>query len=722
MPQSSAEVRLYVGIPRATGRSFHAMPTFRQPKRADIFATPYKGLAEQVARRFRKAKVKLTLGGEPTYVPSKPDGAEWNFTAVGPTKLAYAYRLAGTLIERFLPGGVTIYSPGKTYPGEVNPRWVVNVLFNRDGTPIDPLASASHGAATAGSEGRFKLEKSRFLALQTAIARKLRIPATGWLPARDPRPGARFSAVLPLDHSGKKWITDRWKLPNGARTLPLIDAEGPAGLRLPLNLLAPEALRRALTLEVRDDGLHVFLPPLLQPPFKELLAVIIRQLAVQKVERYLFEGYVPGDDDQAWMRVGLTADPGVLEINVPACASWLDYHRWLVMLETAGSVCDLRSWKQNAQGDPGGTGGGNHVLFGGPSLDENPFFHRPAWIASLLRYFQAHPCLSYLFTGSYVGASSQAPRPDESSRDLYDLDLAYRYLAELPAGDHRYMIGETLRHLHTDISGNTHRSEASFDKFWNVGGPANGTSGLIEFRAVESLPHAAWMSLVTLLWQAIALHTLETPVPGPLVAHGTKLHDQYFLPNPLWEDLRLVLAELRTAGLDFSEEAFREIWQWRFTLMLSAPAGDSILEVRRACEGWPLLCETPSEGGSTSRFVDTSIERLELAVDASFEKSHALYVNGRPLPLLPLGGGRVGAGLRYRRTALFPSLHPGIKPHLPLEIVVATRETPSRQEAYVLKGDERQFTPANELMYPLDPDRPCAKANLSLLTCDLRLG
>lgn len=698
------------------------MSISRPPKRADLFATPYKGLADGITRRFRKAKVKLTLGGEPTYVPSQPDGAEWNFAAVGPTKLTYAYRLAGTLIERFLPGGITVYSPGKLYPGEVNPRWVVNVLSNRDGTPIDALASASDGAATAGTEGRFKLDKNRFLSLQAAITRKLKIPATGWLPARDPHPDARFCAVLPLDHNGKKWITDRWKLPGGARTLPLINAEGPAGLRLPLNLLAPEALRRALTLELRDDGLHVFLPPLLQPPFKQLLAVIIQQLAALKVHRYLFEGYLPTDEDQSWVRVGLTADPGVLEINVPACDTWLDYHRWLVMLETAGSVCDLRSWKQNAQGDPGGSGGGNHVLFGGPSLDENPFFQRPAWIASLLRYFQAHPCLSYLFTGSYVGASSQAPRPDESSRDLYDLDLAYRYLAELPPGDHRYMIGETLRHLHTDSSGNTHRSEASFDKFWNVGGPANGTSGLIEFRAVESLPHAAWMSLVTLLWQAIALHTLEKPVPGPLAAHGNKLHDQYFLPTPLWEDLCLVLADLRANGIDFPEEALREIWQWRFTLMLSAPIGGSTLEVRRACEGWPLLCETPTEGGSTSRFVDTSIERLELTVDASAGETYALYVNGRPLPLLALGGGRVGAGVRYRRTALFPSLHPGIKPHLPLEITLVKRGVSEEKEVYTLKESERQFTPSAEAIYPLDEARPCAKSDPGLLTCDLRLG
>ncbi len=133
--------------------------------------------------------------------------------------------------------------------------------------------------------------------------------------------------------------------------------------------------------------------------------------------------------------------------------------------------------------------------------------------------------------------------------------MAYQYLAELPPGDHRYIIGETLRHLHIDIAGNTHRSEASFDKFWNVGSlAANGTSGLIEFRAIESMPRAAWMSLVALFWQAIALYSLEKPTPGPLIAFGPSLHDRYFLPTALWEDLRLILADLRGAGIVFPEE------------------------------------------------------------------------------------------------------------------------------------------------------------------------
>ena len=704
------------------------MSISRSPEDAALFATPLQPLAEKVGDLLRRHDVRLTLGGEPTLVPLKPEGTEWNFVAVGPTKLDYAYKLAAAIIARFLPGAVTVFSPGKCYPGEINPRWVVNILANRDGTPVRPPTSD-------GKPIRARATRAVLTAFQSALSEALGLPEDTWLTAVDPHRKGSRGAVLPLDHDGTAWQTQKWKLPTGrGRKLILLNAEGPAGLRLPLSELPADAMRRALTLEWREDeALHLFLPPLLQAPFIELLDKIMYRLAVLNVTKYYFEGYLPQDEGNRWVRVGLTADPGVLEVNIPPCETWQEYHRWLLILEETGRACGLRSWKENAQGDAAGTGGGNHLLFGGPSLDENPFFARPAWVASLLRFFQAHPSLAYLFTGVYVGASSQAPRPDESSRDLYDLDLAYEHLAALPEGDHRWVIGETLRHMHTDITGNTHRSEISFDKFWNVGGPAGATAGLVEFRAIESLPHAAWMSLVALLWQAIAAHTLAHPSPRALTDHGTALHDRYFLPTPLWEDLRAVLDELRRGGLDFPLDGFRSIWRWRFPLMLSADFGqDGTLEVRRGCEGWPLLSETPSEGGTTSRFVDTSIERLEFAAPTEFAARHRLFVNGRELRLTAFDGpgsaagdgALLGCGLRYRRTALYPSLHPGIPPHLPLELAVTPRDKEGPASYFRLGEETRQFKPvaAAEAKHPPGSGAPAAKSNAALLTYDLRLS
>jgi uncharacterized protein (DUF2126 family) len=295
--------------------------------------------------------------------------------------------------------------------------------------------------------------------------------------------------------------------------------------------------------------------------------------------------------------------------------------------------------------------------------------------------------------------------------------MAYQFLEGLPAGDQRYLIGETLRHLHTDATGNTHRSEISFDKFWNQAF-SGGCRGLIEFRAVESLPRAEWMSAVALLWRAIAALLLdESRQPGALVDHGTRLHDACFLPSVLRDDLQSVLRELKKAGLPLPEEIFREIFEWRFPQMLAFRAGGARLTVRKALEPWPLLCETPLEGGNTSRFVDTSIERLEFEANGPFAARYRVYVQGRELPL---GSERdTRAGLRYRRSNWYPSLHPGILPHMPLRVTVAG---PDGKAAATYR-----FTGATRAFEKCEPElpvkgKPCKKLNPDLVTYDLRLA
>ena len=437
------------------------------PVSADPFATPLQPLADRIAKRFRQRKIKLTLGGEPTYVPIQPEGAEWNVAAVGPTKLGYAYALADQLTTRFLPGAVTVFSPGKSYPGEVNPRWVVNVLANRDGRPFAPgVPAGSKPPSPARALDRLK----------TALAKRLRLPAANWMSARDPAHAKQHTAVLPLDHSGKRWISERWKLPGRRQTLELINADGPAGLRLPLDQLPPKALRRALTLEAREDALHLFLPPLLQQPCRELLDALTGELAALGVSRYFFEGYLPSDEAncldprRAHRRSGR---PGGQRAT--PCETWQDYHRWLVILEeTRAATVDLRSWKQSPRrATTPGPAGGNHLIVrravAWRKIRSSP---GPAGWRRCCAISRRTPCWPTC-SPDVRRARRRRPRdPDESARDLYDLDMAYQYLASLPAGeDHRYIIGETLRHLHTDISGNTHRSEISFDKFWNVSGP-----------------------------------------------------------------------------------------------------------------------------------------------------------------------------------------------------------------------------------------------------------
>jgi uncharacterized protein (DUF2126 family) len=218
---------------------------------------------------------------------------------------------------------------------------------------------------------------------------------------------------------------------------------------------------------------------------------------------------------------------------------------------------------------------------------------------------------------------------------------------------------------------------------------------------------------------ALAARLYQRRYTRPLASHGSALHDRYFLPTPLWDDLQSVLRDLKRAGYNLPSEVFHEIWNWRFPVMLRFESKGGKLIVRKAHEGWPLLCETPLEGGTTSRFVDTSIERLEFLADEAFVKSHKVFVQGRELKLGPLGGNHLGAGLRYRRTALHPSLHPGIAPQMPLILAVKSSRKPAMH--FRLADARRHFEaiPASEAGN--HKGRACQKLNSSLLTCDLRL-
>jgi uncharacterized protein (DUF2126 family) len=669
-------------------------------------------VADKVAARFRKHHIDLTLGGEPSYVPFEPGGLEWSVTAVGPTKLRYAYAFADALIEKFLPKAIAFFSPGKLYPGEVNPRWSVNLLWPRDGEPLVP-ATVEAGARDPG--GRAMPTPRTLQRLRKDLLQSLRV-ANCWTRAIDATDANREVWALPLDHDGARWITQRWPF-RGANALTLLKAEGPAGLRLPLNLLPEGVMKRALVLEAKDDGLHVFTPPFLLPAFLELMRHLGHALRAAGAGKVFFEGYVPDDSGSALSKLSLTPDPGVLEVNLPPCENWREYRDWMSALETCAHAAKLRSFKQTATGASAGTGGGNHILFGGPAFERHPFFTRPRWLTSILRYWQHHPSLAYLFTGDYVGPSSQAPRTDESGWELYDLEMAYQFLENLtPGGDHRQIINETLRHLHADSSGNTHRSEISFDKFWNTHWPG-GSRGLVEFRAVESLPHAEWMSAVALLWQALAAFLFESQDARPLVDFGTQLHDRFFLPTPLWQDFATVLRDLRKAGFDFPQEIFRAIWESRFPASLRFASGGARLTVRKAREGWPLLAETPLEGGTTSRFVDTSMERLEFLANKAFARTHRVFVQGRELPLEKFPGGKIGAALRYRRSALYPSLHPGIAPHMPLFVTVVSGVAAKH---YKLDENSASFCETASAI-PLARDA-CKKMRPEFSTYDLRLG
>jgi len=680
--------------------------------------------AALLEQQLAEAGIRLTFGGEPTYVPVKPEGAEWSVAADGPTKLRYAKALGRELEQRVWPGSTLIYCPGKRYDGEVNPRWALRLITGADGTPV--VRWSHHGSAA-----RRALTAREAPGLLAAIGEGLGCPLQP-LPLRDPLDPKRQVWAAPLCHHDEAtesqplgWEAAAWPLEEPLREL--IGAPGPAGLRLPLAHFPEGVLRQVLTLEVGPEDWSLFLPPLARQPLESLLGVIAQVSAAWSQPE--LSGVLPLDIDGAWQVLGLTADPGVLEVNLPVCHSWADYAGWMRALEEAGEAVGLRSWKQQGERTEG-SGGGNHLLWGGPSLEENPFFSRPAWLVGILRYWQHHPSLAYLFSGNSVGPASQAPRPDEGSAAWLDLELAHGVLEGLPAGDQRIAISETLRHLHADKSGNTHRSEISLDKFWNPAWAA-GCQGLIEFRALETFPQHQWTSAVALLWRALAVHLLDpTSRPPALKPWGETLHDQWLLPSQLGLDLGLVLDELEQAGYPLERSIFHAIWEWRFPPLLSwsdPTDPTATLEIRRALEPWPLLCDTPVEGGSTSRFVDSSLRRFEVISTGAFRQRYGLVLNGRPLVL----GANQPVAVRYRQEALYPCLHPCIANHIPLDLQLIDRHQGRAIAQWSLPNEATGFelqagdppTPANDPASPNTPEpNPWRGARPGACTVDLRLG
>jgi len=673
----------------------------------DAVSTALEATAAAIEARLQRAGIVLTMGGEPTFVPLDPCGAEWTVAADGPTKLSYARAMAQQLQRLAWPNSLALFCPGKLYDGELNPRWALRLITSRTCQPLMCWSEAHVGsAATPNAAGVADLVRGLGSTLDCPLHP---------LPLRDPLDPGRQVWAVPLAWDGQRWQSLQWTLPERWRELNR--ASGPAGLRLPLEHFPADGLRQVLTIEVDEQGWGVFLPPVPRLPFEQLLQALACHGA--RWHRPWLSGMLPLDIGDHWQILGLASDPGVLEINLPVCNTWADYATWLQRLELAAAAVGLRSFRQNGERKLG-TGGGNHLLLGGPTLDHHPFFERPGWLVAVLRYWQQHPCLSYLFSGSSVGPASQAPRLDEGSASLLDLELAHHLLEELPPGDHRVAIGETLRHLHADRSGNTHRSEISLDKFWNPAWSA-GCQGLLEFRALETMPDHRWSSLAALLWRALVVMLLDPARhPSGLQRWGMALHDRCMLPSQLWLDLLQVLEDLASAGFPLESALFEPIWEWRCPLLLSWQQDDAHLTIREALEPWPLLCDVPVEGGNTSRFVDSSLRRFELTTKGAFDQRYRLRLQGRELPLS--GRGDRPLAVRYRHEALYPCLHPCLPVHLPLTLDLNRQDDGSPIARWRLQRGSPQFSAVAPQPGPDDgPLPPLRTARPGGCTVDLRL-
>jgi len=760
-PQSAAAISGTIGAepdpnsPDADIASeFHVEMTVRRIVDAPRVTKPYTDdqwqavdrLGDRIDSELREFDVRLTMGGEPTFVSiENRDAEEWNTASLGVHKRDRAMDLLKRLRDRWAPGGLLHFGEGKWYPGESLPRWAFNCYWRTDGEPIwnDSALVANESTPygfDAGDAKRFIDLLSETLGLNAKYAipgyedvwhylwkeRRLPVnadPLTNKL--GDPEERKRLAKIfeqqlgsvvgyaLPLRRAAGEsaWETGRWFLRQ--EHLYLVPGDSPMGLRLPLDSLPwekesdkqflgerdpfaprgellsrvepriqmaakpslngvhakPEVdtsvVRTSLCVEARDGKLYLFLPPLKKlENFLELIDAIERTALTLQMP-VLIEGYKPPSDHRL-ANFSVTPDPGVIEVNIHPAKTWSELKTRTTSLYEEARLTRLCTEKFMLDGKHTGTGGGNHMVLGGASPADSPFLRRPDLLRSLVGFWNNHPSLSYLFSGLFVGPTSQHPRLDEARHDsLYEIELACQQLPDRSQRPPAWLVDRAFRHLLADVTGNTHRTEFCIDKLFSPDS-AQGRLGLLELRSFEMPPHAQ-MSLV----QQLFLRTLVSwfwrkPYTNKLVRWGTELHDRFLLPHFVNQDTADLLDEMKRAGYAFDPAWFVPHQEFRFPILGEATYRGVNMELRAAIEPWPVLGEE-SGGGGAVRFVDSSLERVQIRVRGLTDSRHVILCNGRRVPLHPTGiNGEFVAGVRYRAWQPPSCLHPTIPSHAPL--------------------------------------------------------
>ena len=727
----------------------------------DILAT-----GARVDRALGESDIRLTMGGEPTFVSATDiDAPEWNIDALGPTKQTYAEKLVRRLMARWAPGAAFQHVFGKQYPGEQLPRWGLTAHWRPDGEPVwrdQSLLAAFDETGSAGPDdaAHFAASLAERLQVDPSLVhpahedvhyylwRERRLPANVIAEdakLHDEQERARLTrvfdqglaspvgSVLPVRRAVRNgvriWQGGKWIFRSGV--LFLIPGDSPIGLRLPLDSLPwadpdeiepdiepdpfalhpplpprqafrpqppaegmaagpegfrpmaqhapvigrgePDLVRTALCVEPRNGMIHVFLPPLTAAEDWLALIAAVEDTAVETGRKVVLEGYLPPHDPRL-EHFSVTPDPGVIEVNIHPAHNWSELVQRSEELYEEARQVGLATEKFMLDGRHVGTGGGNHVVMGAAQPADSPFLRRPDLLKSLLGFWHNHPSLSYLFSGLFIGPSSQHPRIDEARQDsLAELEIAF---SQISPGHQTspWVVDRLFRNILADMTGNTHRTEFCIDKLYTPEG-GSGRLGLVEFRALEMPPHAQMAAAQILLMRSALAAFWEVPYERRVIHWGTRVHDDFMLPHFVAQDFDDVLDELRGLGFALDRGWFDPHFEFRFPRIGEISLRGATLELRHALEPWHVLGEEAALGG-TARYVDSSVERVQARVDGWVDERYVLACNGRAVPLTKTDReGEYVGGVRFKAWNPPSSLHPTISPETPLIFDIYDRWT-----------------------------------------------
>ena len=729
-PASAAPVTGAIDKCESTFSFYNSVQRLHEPPRvtkpySDAQWAAIDRLGDVIDHQLNEAGITLTMGGEPTFISiDDMESEQWNTAADGKEKRELAHTLFMKMVDAFSQGGFRHYGQGKWYPGEPLPRWQYASYWRKDGMPIwsdqalladkikpssaatpDAEAFASHLSVALGldesvvvtayedvlyhlwQEGSLPKEPSPDAPeLLDAMTRK------GFLAKLERGLDKPVGFVVPLTYDAgfEGWQSNLWSFKRGHCFL--LPGDSPMGYRLPLNSLGKpkpiyerdpadmtdsltslkkqrgyigeESVSTALCIEVRDGQLCIFMPPVSHFEHYALLLNAVEEVAAKLQTPIILEGYTPPYDSRV-EKFAVTPDPGVIEVNVHPATNWKTLVNNTHALYEMAKTCRLGTEKFMLDGRHAGTGGGNHVTMGGPTPLESPFLKRPDILRSFITYWQHHPGLSYLFSSLFIGPTSQAPRVDEARDEtLYELEIAFSQIpdGEVPAP---WLVDRLLRHLLTDLTGNTHRAEFCIDKLFNPDSPT-GRLGIVEFRGFEMPPHARMSLMQMLLLRTLLVWFWKQPYKKKLVRWGTELHDRFMLPHYVRQDIAEVCSDLNAANFPIKLEWFEPFFEFRFPRCGSREVGQIKLDLFSAIEPWHVLGEEAT-GSGTARYVDSSLERVQLTVSNMHTDRYIVSCNGRRLPLKETNiRGEHVAGVRFRAWHPASALHPTIGVHAPL--------------------------------------------------------